>query len=117
MNYIKIINGERHCKPASQIVVIKDGYQHFNPSEEMLIEDGWALEDVVIEEISEKEITDNEIMEDIDILKDALAASDYKVIKCIEAYLCGEEMPYDVQELHEERNSFRERINMLEEQL
>ena len=39
--YEKIINGKQHCKPANKIVIIKDGMQTFNPTEEMLLEDGW----------------------------------------------------------------------------
>jgi hypothetical protein len=49
-------------------------------------------------------------------LKDQLAASDYKVIKCIESYLAGEELPYDINELHQERDSVRKEINKLEEE-
>ena len=39
--YEKIIDGKQHCKPANKIVIIKDGMQTFNPTEEMLLEDGW----------------------------------------------------------------------------
>ena len=38
--YEKIIDGVMHCKPASRIVLIKDGMQIFNPTEEMLLEEG-----------------------------------------------------------------------------
>lgn len=48
-------------------------------------------------------------------LKRQLAASDYKVIKCAECQLLGMEMPYDVDELHKERQAIREQINKLEE--
>ena len=47
-------------------------------------------------------------------LKAELAASDYKIIKCSEAQLVGEALPYDVQELHTERQAIRDRINELE---
>ena len=40
--YEKIIDGVMHCKPASRIVLIKDDMQIFNPTEEMLLEDGWV---------------------------------------------------------------------------
>ena len=39
--YEKIIDGKQHCKPANKIVIIKDGMQTINPTEEMLLEDGW----------------------------------------------------------------------------
>ena len=39
--YEKIINGKQHCKPVNKIIIVKDGIQTFNPTEEMLLEDGW----------------------------------------------------------------------------
>lgn len=39
--YEKIIDGKPHCKPANKIVIVKDGMQTFNPTEEMLLADGW----------------------------------------------------------------------------
>ena len=47
-------------------------------------------------------------------LKKQLSATDYKVIKCAECQLLGEEMPYDVAELHAERQAIRDEINRLE---
>lgn len=47
-------------------------------------------------------------------LKRQLAAEDYKVIKCFEAQMCGEELPYDIAELHAARNAIRARINELQ---
>lgn len=47
-------------------------------------------------------------------LKEQLSATDYKVIKCSEAQLAGEPMPYDVAELHTERQALRDKINELE---
>lgn len=46
-------------------------------------------------------------------LKSQLAATDYKVIKCSEAQLAGEELPYSPVELHAERQAMRDRINVL----
>lgn len=39
--YEKIINNQYYCIPLSKIVLIKDEMQIFNPTEEMVIEDGW----------------------------------------------------------------------------
>ena len=39
---------------------------------------------------------------------------DWKIVKCMEANLLGEEMPYDVNELNAERQKVRDRINELE---
>ncbi len=49
-------------------------------------------------------------------LKEQLSATDYKVIKCAECQLLGEEMPYDVAELHAERQALRDQINQLEKE-
>ena len=48
-------------------------------------------------------------------LKEKLSSTDYKVIKCAECQLLGLEMPYDVDELHAERQTIRDQINALEQ--
>ena len=48
-------------------------------------------------------------------LKKQLSATDYKVIKCAECQLLGQEMPYDLAKLHTERQAIRDEINKLEE--
>jgi hypothetical protein len=40
--YEKTINNVKYCKPSSKIIIIKDGMQIFNPTEEMILEDGWV---------------------------------------------------------------------------
>lgn len=47
-------------------------------------------------------------------LKEELNASDYKVIKCAEYSLAQLEPPYDIAELHAERQKIRDEINSLE---
>lgn len=46
-----------------------------------------------------------------------IAESDYKVIKCAEAQLMGEELPYNVPELHAQRQALRDEINKIEEEI
>lgn len=58
--YEKIIDGKQHCKPANKIVIIKDGMQTFNPTEEMLFEDGWKVHEPVPYEPTEEEILNRE---------------------------------------------------------
>ena len=107
--YIK--NGE--IKTRKQIVLRKTRivngeekvFQVINPREEMLIEDGWAVYEPPQEDNNRHRIT---------LLKRELSQSDYKVIKCMEATLCGEELPYDIDALHEERNRIRAQVNELE---
>lgn len=52
----------------------------------------------------------------IEYLKAELEAGDYKVTKCYEASLVGAPAPYDIQQLHTERQTLRDRINELERQ-
>ena len=43
-----------------------------------------------------------------------LTQTDYKVIKCYEYSLVGLELPYDIEELHTERQTLRDKINELQ---
>ena len=55
--------------------------------------------------------------EEIERLKSELQESDYKVIKCAEAMAVGAEMPYNMTELHKERQALRDKINELESEV
>ena len=80
---------------------------------------------VVTMQADESQIVDNEqvvddnglLLSEIKRLKSELQESDYKVIKCAEAMAVGVEMPYNITELHKERQALRDKINKLEEQL
>lgn len=50
-------------------------------------------------------------------LKAQLSATDYKIIKCSEYSLNGQELPYDIAALHEERQAIRDEINRLESEV
>lgn len=63
--------------------------------------------------MDEKEIIEQAIRN----LECDLAATDYKVIKCYEAELVGEEFPYDITTLHKERQAMRDKINKLKAEL
>ena len=54
------------------------------------------------------------VRREIEALKAELSNSDYKVIKCYEAAIIGEKMPYDAAVIHAERQSIRDKINELE---
>ena len=58
--YEKIINGKQYCKPANKIVIVKNGMQTFNPTEEMLLEDGWVEHMLVQYKPTEEEIFNRE---------------------------------------------------------
>ena len=53
--------------------------------------------------------------EEIEALKEDLNNSDYKIIKCMEAFMGQFEMPYDYLSLIDERETKRHRINELEQ--
>ena len=119
--YIKdgIIKTRNQIVIKSQRTIIDDdgndkvvNVQTFNPSEEMILADGW--EEYTIPEPTEEEIANREKAFEIRSAKTELANSDYKIIKCMEAYLCGEDLPYDITELHAERNILRDNINKYE---
>ena len=50
----------------------------------------------------------------IEELKQLLASSDYKMMKCYEAFIANETMPYDFNLLKEQRQSWRNEVNQLE---
>ena len=57
------------------------------------------------------------IQMEIERLKSELQESDYKVIKCAEAICLNAELPYDMTELHKERQALRDKINELESEV
>ena len=83
-----------------------------NPTAEMLAEQGWV--EVVPPTPAEEEIAQQQREQRIWELKEQLAQGDYKIIKCAEAQLTNEPMPYDVATLVAERNAMRAEINELE---
>lgn len=107
--FFKIINDETVVKNRNEIVINKDGMITFNPPEEILLQEGW-------QEYIIKTPTKEEIQQQVEVseAKQELENSDYKIIKCMEAFLCGEELPYDIKQLHEQRNNHRNKINKYE---
>ena len=63
-----------------------------------------------------EELMDRRYME-IERLKSELQESDYKVIKCAESICLNAELPYNVTELHKERQALRDKINELESEV
>ena len=94
--------------------IVVDGRVILNPTKEQLQEAGWT--EVVPPTPTEEELAQQQREQHIWVLKDQLAQGDYKIIKCAEAQLTGEALPYDVAELVAERNAMREEINELEAQ-
>lgn len=63
--------------------------------------------------MTERELIEQEIRD----LTCDLNASDYKIAKYVEYVTLGKPAPYDIDELHAERQAKRDRINELKEAL
>jgi hypothetical protein len=50
-------------------------------------------------------------------LKNKLTSSDYQIIKCYEAFMRQQTLPYNLEELSAQRDAWREEINQLEEEI
>ena len=66
-----------------------------------------------------EQVVDNNglLLSEIERLKSELQESDYKVIKCAEAVCLNAELPYNMTELHKERQALRDKINELESEV
>jgi len=62
-------------------------------------------------EKEKRETADEEILK----LQEELNNTDYKIIKCSEYQLAGLEIPYNIAELHANRQRLRDKINELQE--
>ena len=60
------------------------------------------------------EVETEKIMAKIEALKNQLDETDYMIIKASEYQLLGLEIPYDMESLHAERQTVRDKINELE---
>ena len=109
--YRKVIEGKTIIKSRNQIVVVKNGKQYINPSLNILLEDGWEEYVSVATPLTDVDLAMQEAEGKVSEARGFLADTDYKVIKCMEAYLCGEALPYDINELHRTRDEQRKVIN------
>lgn len=89
-----------------------DGRVILNPTEQMLADAGWTK--VEPTQPSDEELAAQARAAEVEELKMRLQESDYKVIKIAECVACGLPLPYDAEELHQERQAIRDRINLLE---
>jgi len=70
-----------------------------------------------IEEKDKPLVLLGQIQSRIGHLKTFLQETDFKLFKCLEAQLSGDEYPYDYEALIKERKSWREEINKLEKEV
>jgi hypothetical protein len=67
--YIKTIDGVQHILPKNKIVVVKDGMQTFNPTEKLILSDGWKVYKPKSIEPTEEELIELERNALIDCIK------------------------------------------------
>jgi hypothetical protein len=118
--YNNIINYDRNEK-----ALIKDGWKEYiiepseiEPTEGKMLYTYYEETDTTIiakTGLKDIEIPEKSDYEKIEELKTKLTDTDYKIIKCSEYQLAGKELPYDIAELHAERQALRDEINILEE--
>lgn len=84
-----------------------------------LVDNSWVLDEEHYNQlVSEFEARKAEQQKQLEIaqLQKQLDDTDYKIIKCQEYSLAGLELPYNIEELHNERQALRDKINELQEQ-
>lgn len=100
-----------------------DGFLDYVPSEPPMCESGYkavdsfAVKNGKIVQSWSIVIDTESIQMTIDELEMQLASSDYKITKCWEYSLVGQELPYDISLLHSERQAIRDDINRLQAML
>lgn len=84
-----------------------------------LVDNSWVLDEEHYNQlVSEFEARKVEQQKQLEIaqLQKQLDDTDYKIIKCQEYSLAGLELPYDIEQLHNERQALRDKINELQAQ-
>jgi phosphopantetheine adenylyltransferase len=75
------------------------------------------LNDETISSENKKLVIKSNIESRVSHLKNFLYDSDYKIIKCYEAFMRQQTLPYNLEELSAQRDAWRAEINELEEEL
>jgi hypothetical protein len=71
------------------------------------------IDDVEYVDVNIRDVKTNRIIE----LKEKLNTTDYQIIKCYEAFMRQQPLPYNLEELSAQRDSWRTEINQLEQEL
>ena len=84
-----------------------------------LVDNSWVLDEEhynrLVSEFEARKVEQQKQLE-IPQLQKQLDDTDYKIIKCQEYSLAGLELPYDIEQLHNERQALRDKINELQAQ-
>jgi len=113
--YVHIVSPSRDFPFYKEAEVTEDVYQQLLSQHKHMkyIDDAFVIDEVhVINQVAA-----SYRQYEIARLKEQLSGSDYKMIKCMEATLAGEALPYDFNALRAERESLRKQINELEQEV
>lgn len=110
LKYAKVINKQKQCEVG--LGTNAEFYKSIG-MEEMKVEQAYNG-NWYIAGFAPQEPESEKNKKIINELKNELNATDYKIIKCSECSLAGEPLPYDIQELHAQRQELRNKINELE---
>ncbi len=83
-------------------------------SEQQKAVDTYTIADGKVVQVWKIQLNEKYIQKQIEKGKQDLAATDYKIMKCYEASLVGDSLPYDIEQLHASRQALRDQINTLE---
>jgi hypothetical protein len=97
-------------------VLVADGLQIINPTRAMYESAGYHYVEQVPSEPTEEEVAEMQRQARIKELHELLEGTDYKVIKNSECQMLGLPIPYDPQEVHDEKQAWRDELNALEAQ-
>ena len=86
--------------------IVYNGKRYISPSESILLEAGYVKEEPQVVEPTNEQMADD--------LRGQFVNTDWKIIKTMEYRLLGLPDPYNVQDLHNERQAIRDEINELE---
>lgn len=102
---------DKDGNPAPRFLWI-DGCQVWNPTAQMYAAAGYLP--YVPPAPSAEEVAEQERKARVKDLYTLLEKTDYKVIKNYEYQLLGLPLPYDPQEVHDEKQAWRDELNRLE---
>lgn len=97
---------QRTIRRLEQMIIIDAGVEREATAEE----EAYIKKMHFYDEMMEKKM-------ELSSLEKQLSDGDYKIIKSYECSLMNIEIPYDIEQLHSERQNMRDRINSLREEI
>lgn len=102
---------DKNGNPAPKFLMV-NGCQVWNPTEQMYADAGYLP--YTPPQPTAEEVAEQQRLARIDELHTLLEKTDYKIIKNYEFQMLGLPLPYDPQEVHDEKQAWRDELNRLE---